>query len=665
MQFHLNGFRAGDPAIAEPAEAQPARAERPESEVDVLIVGCGPAGLTLAAQLAAFPDINVAIVEQKAGPLRLGQADGIACRTLEMYEALGFSERILKEAYWVNETTFWKPDDAKREHIVRSGRIQDVEDDLSEFPHVILNQARVHDFLLEAMRRAPSRLEPYYSRRLLTLTVDAAAADDDDAHPVTAQLERIDPGHEGEIETVRARYAAGTDGARSIVRGSIGRSLSGDSANQAWGVMDVLAVTDFPDIRFKTAIYSASEGNVLIIPREGGYLVRLYIELEKLKTSERVADRNITLERLIAAAQRIFKPYTFDAKEVAWWSVYEIGQRLCDKFDDVPEAEVHRRRPRVFIAGDACHTHSPKAGQGMNVSIADAFNLGWKLAAVLRGTSSPQLLHTYSEERQAIAKELIEFDRAFAKLISTPPKDPANPDAGGIEPAEFQRAFVKAGRFTAGTAVHYRPSLITAEPAHQQLARGFEVGTRFHSAPVIRYFDAKRVHLGHTIKADGRWRLLAFAGSDDPGSPRSRLARLCEFLAESADSPVRKYTARDADIDAVIDVRAVVQRNHRELAAELIPPLLVPQKGRYGLRDYEKLFCAELRNEDDIFAQRGIDRADGCIVVVRPDQFVANVLPLDGVSQLAAFFDRFMLAASSPAMRRTDDVDEPGKIKGR
>ena len=652
MQFHLNGFRTGDPAISEPAEGQPVRAERPESEVDVLIVGCGPAGLTLATQLAAFPDIKVAIVEQKAGPLQLGQADGIACRSVEMYEALGFSERILKEAYWVNETTFWKPDDANREHIVRSGRIQDVEDGLSEFPHVILNQARVHDFLLEAMRRGPSRLEPYYSRRLKALTVDASAADDADAHPVTATFERIDLGYEGAVETVRARYVVGADGARSVVRESIGRVLSGDSANQAWGVMDVLAITDFPDIRFKTAIYSANEGNVLIIPREGGYLVRLYIELDKLKTSERVSERNITIDRLVAAAQRIFRPYTFDVKEVAWWSVYEIGQRLCDKFDDVPEAEVDTRRPRVFIAGDACHTHSPKAGQGMNVSIADAFNLGWKLAAVLRGTSSPQLLHTYSEERQGIAKELIEFDRAFAKLISTSPKDPANPDAGGIDPAEFQSAFVKAGRFTAGTAVHYDPSLITSERTYQHLARGFDIGMRFHSAPVIRYWDAKRVHLGHMIKADGRWRLLVFAGADDPGSPRSRLHRLCEFLAESPDSPVRKCTPNGADIDAVIDVRAIVQRNHRELAAALIPPFLVPQKGRYGLRDYEKVFCSELEGEDDTFEQRGIDRADGCIVVVRPDQFVASVLPLDAFSELTMFFERFMTAASSPAMNR-------------
>jgi 2-polyprenyl-6-methoxyphenol hydroxylase-like FAD-dependent oxidoreductase len=650
MQFHLNGFRTGDPAISEPAEGHQARPERPASEVDVLIVGCGPAGLTLAAQLAAFPDIAVAIVEQKAGPLQLGQADGIACRSLEMYEALGFSERILKESYWVNETTFWKPDDANREHIVRSGRIQDVEDGLSEFPHVILNQARVHDFLLDAMRHGPARLEPYYSRRLASLTVDAAAANDDAAHPVTATLERIDPGHEGEVETIRARYVVGTDGARSAVRAAIGRTLSGDSANHAWGVMDVLAVTDFPDIRFKSAIYSGNEGNILIIPREGGYLARLYIELDKLKASERVSERNITVDRLIAAAQRIFRPYAFDVKEVAWWSVYEIGQRLTDKFDDVPEADVDRRRPRVFIAGDACHTHSPKAGQGMNVSIADAFNLGWKLAAVLHGTSAAQLLHSYSGERRAVAKELIEFDRAFAKLISTPPKDPNNPDAGGIDPAEFQEAFVQAGRFTAGMAVHYQPSLITAEGGSQDLARGFEIGTRFHSAPVVRFWDAKRVQLGHTIKADGRWRVFVFAGADDPGSSASRLSQLCTFLTDSPDSPIRKYTPADADIDAVIDVRGILQRDHRELAPERIPPLLVPPKGRYGLRDYEKVFCAELHGEADIFERRGIDRANGCIVVVRPDQFVANILPLDHVDELAAFFDRFMIASRSPAM---------------
>src|ERR1700745_2878328 len=100
MQFHLNGFQPGDPEIADPAEriqGSGASGAVPE-EVDILIVGCGPAGLTLAAQLSPFPDIKTCVVEQKSGPLLRGQADGIACRTMEMFAAYGFAERVLKEA---------------------------------------------------------------------------------------------------------------------------------------------------------------------------------------------------------------------------------------------------------------------------------------------------------------------------------------------------------------------------------------------------------------------------------------------------------------------------------------------------------------------------------------------------------------------------------------
>ena len=639
MQFHLNGFRTGNPEVTEPAGQRVANPGTISEEVDVLIVGCGPAGLTLAAQLAAFPEIKTTIIEQKSGPLLLGQADGIACRTIEMFEAFGFSGRVLKESYWVNETSFWKPDDSQRDRIVRSGRIQDVEDGLSEFPHVILNQARVHDFYLDVMRNAPTRLEPFYARKLLDLDI---AKNRSTAHPVTVRLERLDPEYAGQVETVRARYVVGCDGARSTVRKSLGRAPRGDSANLAWGVMDVLAVTDFPDIRLKAAIHSANEGSMLVIPREGGYLVRLYIELDKLNENERVTERNITIERLIAAAQRILHPYTLEVKEVAWWSFYEIGQRLCDKFDDVLEAEVDTRLPCVFIAGDACHTHSPKAGQGMNVSMQDGFNLGWKLALVLLGRCTPQLLHTYSAERRAIAKELIDFDRAFAKMFSAPPKDPDNPDGDGVDPSEFQQYFVQHGRFTAGTATRYKPSIISAEPTWQNLAQGLVIGMRFHSAPVIRLADAKPVHLGHTVKADGRWRLFLFAGREDTGAAGSGVAALCGFLANDPQSPVRKYTPAGEDIDSVIDVRATFQQGHRELAIEAMPAFLLPRKGRYGLHDYEKIFCPDLKSGNDIFEMRGIDRQQGCIAVVRPDQYIAHALPLDAHDKLAAFFDGFM-----------------------
>lgn len=645
MQFHLNGFEPGDPAIADPAKRQagPGSAGALPHEVDVLIIGCGPAGLTLAAQLAAFADIKTCIVEQKPGPLLLGQADGIACRTMEMFEAYGFSERVLKEACWINETTFWKPDDRQREHIVRSGRVQDTEDGLSEFPHVVLNQARVHDFYLDVMRKSPTALEPYYGRRLLDLEVDQAMSGDGASpHAVTVSIERIDAAHEGQIETIRARYVVGCDGARSTVRKSIGRALHGDSANSAWGVMDVLAVTDFPDVRFKSLIQSAKGGSMLIIPREGGYLFRLYIEIDKLDAGERVSNRNITSDDLVAAAQRIFNPYKLDVKQIPWWSVYEIGQRLCDKFDDVP-AENPVRLPRVFIAGDACHTHSPKAGQGMNVSMQDGFNLGWKLAAVLRKRSPSSLLHTYSAERQAIAKELIDFDREWAEVLSSASKSQAEGDGKNFDPAATQSYFVRHGRYTAGTATRYRPSVLTGDATYQHLAAGLTIGMRLHSAPVIRLADGKPIHLGHTVRADGRWRIFAFAGAEDPAAPHSGIRELCDFLASVHDSPVRKFTPVGHDIDAAIDVSAVFQQGHHDLAVEALPGFLLPAKGRFELRDYEKMFCADPRAGSDIFTLRGIDRARGCMVIVRPDQYVAHVLPLDGFEQLAAFFDGFML----------------------
>ena len=632
MQFHLNGFRTGDPTILEPVPTV-----TQSDVIDVLIVGCGPAGLTLAAQLASFPSIRTRIVEQKKGPLELGQADGIACRTMEMFNAFGFVEKVMKEAYWVNETTFWKPGDSETRQIVRHGRIPDTEEGLSEFPHVILNQARVHDFYLERMRHASNPLNPDYGLRLLDLTIP-----EDPAEPVTVRLQPVDASGEDGIEVVRARYVVGCDGARSGVRKSMGRELQGESANQAWGVMDVLAYSDFPDIRLKCAIHSANEGNILIIPREGGYLVRLYIELDKLGEDERIVAKNITQEKLIAAAQRILQPYVLDVKQVAWWSVYEIGQRLCDKFDDVLAGQEATRAPRVFIAGDACHTHSPKAGQGMNVSMQDAFNLGWKLAAVLQGWATPALLHSYSGERQSIAKELIDFDREFARMFSAKPKTAADDD--GVDPAEFQRYFIKQGRFTAGTATRYAPSLLTGPDTHQHLAQGFIVGMRFHSAPVIRLADAKPMHLGHVAEADARWRLYLFAGADGL-APGSRLAGLCAFLSHAPASPVRRHTPANMDVDALFDIRAIFQQPHQSLSMDALPELVWPTKGRFGLRDYEKAFCVDAK-AGDIYEMRGVNREQGCMVVVRPDQHVAQVLPLDAHGQLSDYFAGILTAGA-------------------
>ena len=622
MQYHLDGFQTGDPSVSK------ATSNTASDQVDVLIVGCGPAGLTLAAQLAEFPEITTRITERKSGPLEVGQADGIACRSIEMFEAFGFAEKVLKESYWVNEVGFWRPNpDGTGLH--RADRIQDVEDDLSEMPHVILSQARIHDFYLENMRNAPTRLVPDYNRELVSVTQT-----DDPDYPVTAVYNCLEA--EGKTQTIRARYIVGCDGARSVVRKSLGYPLKGDAARQLWGVMDVLAVTDFPDIRLKAAIQSASHGSILIIPREGGYMVRMYIELDALHGDERAADRNVTSDTLTAKARDILAPYTLDVKEVAWWSAYEIGQRVCDAFDDVPDNQRSARDPHVFIAGDACHTHSPKAGQGMNVSMADTFNLGWKLAAVLRGQAEPSLLHSYSQERCAKAKELIAFDRDMARLFSAKPKN-------AEEAVQFQSYFKKHGRYTAGVETRYDSSAITGDDQHQSLAAGLKVGMRFHSAPVIRLGDGKPMQLGHVLKADGRWRMMAFAGAGDVGQSGGDIAGLCAYLADDAASPVVRYTRAGTNIDSIIDVRAVFQTAHHDMMLDMLPDLLLPRKGRYGLMDYEKAFCPDLKTGPDLFDLRGIDRAKGALVIVRPDQFIAKVQPLDDFEGIAQFFDGVLI----------------------
>jgi phenol 2-monooxygenase len=338
----------------------------------------------------------------------------------------------------------------------------------------------------------------------------------------------------------------------------------------------------------------------------------------------------------------VLHPYTFEVKEVVWFSIYEVGQRLADRFHDVPAELAGVRLPRVFVAGDACHTHSAKAGQGMNVSMQDTFNLGWKLAAVLEGRSPESLLDTYSTERQAIAQELIDFDRTWSAIMASPPRDPANPDAGGVDPAELQEYFVRSGRYTAGVATRYSAPPLTGPPTHQSLAEGFTIGMRFHSAPVIRLADAKPVQLGHVARADGRWRLYAFADAVPPGDSASRLRALCEHLEHSPESPLRRYTPAATDPDSVLDLRAVFQQGHRELALAELPPLLLPRKGRYGLVDYEKAFAPDPR-AGDVFDLRGIARDQGALVVVRPDQYVSHVLPLDGYAELATFFAPLMI----------------------
>ena len=287
----------------------------------------------------------------------LGQADGIACRTMEMFEAFGFVERVMKEAYWVNEVTFWKPDEDRRENIVRNGRIQDVEDGLSEFPHVILNQARVHDFYLDVMRNSPSRLEPHYSRRIVDLSV-AASGD----YPVTVRLERDGGAARGSDRDgpgalcgrLRRSAQPGARGARADAQGRFRQSgLGRDGRARGHRLPRHPSQGDDPLRRSRAACSS--------------FRARAAISSASMSSwtssnqNERVANRKITLDHLIEAAQRILHPYTLEVKESPGGRSMRSASASATSTTTRPRRDA--RSPRVHRGRRLPHAQ-PEGGAG-------------------------------------------------------------------------------------------------------------------------------------------------------------------------------------------------------------------------------------------------------------------------------------------------------------
>lgn len=625
MQFHHHGYVSGDPRVAPAAGTGVDRPADLPDEMDVLIVGSGPAGMLLAAQMSQFPDVTTRIVEKRGGRLPLGQADGIQPRSVETFQAFGFAERIVAEAYNIAYMNFWGPDPADPSRIRRTSRTEDYGLKISEFPHLIVNQARVLDYFAEAAANGPGRIVPDYGVEFAGLEVPS----DSDA-PVEVRLRFAEGPRAGEERTVRARYVVGSDGARSGVRQAIGRVHVGDQSAHAWGVMDVLVDTDFPDWRTKCAINSTA-GNILHIPREGGYLSRMYIDLGAVAADDDHRVRQTPIEEIIGRANDILHPYSIDVKQVAWHSVYEVGHRVTDGFDDVPDGS--DRTPRVFLTGDACHTHSAKAGQGMNVSMQDGFNLGWKLGHVLTGLAPASLLSTYAAERRPVAQQLIDFDKEWSSLMARKPEEITDPQ-------DLATYYLATAEFPSGFMTTYGASQIVAGAEHQDLATGFPVGKRLKSAEVVRVADGNVVHLGHHARADGRWRVYAFADADG-----AALDAWAAWFGSDA-GPIARHTPAGADVDAVFDTKVVYQQAYEDVDITSVPAVFRPHTGPLGLMDWEKVYASgpSTWTAVDIFAERALSR-DGVVVVVRPDQYVAAVLPLTATAELGEFLAGALAAA--------------------
>ena len=172
-------------------------------------------------------------------------------------------------------------------------------------------------------------------------------------------------------------------------------------------------------------------------------------------------------------------------------------------------------------------------------------------------------------------------------------------------------------------------------------AKGFKIGERFHSNKVKRLADGRILHLGHINKADIRWRLFIFCNNSNTFKKQSKLQKLIKFIYESKNSPIIKYTPKNVDIDSIIDVVTVFQHKN-EVSIEPMDDFFTPKKGKYQLRDYEKIYISIPQN--DIFKTRLINLREGCILIVRPDQHIANILSLGSYNTLMSFSKHIMLA---------------------
>lgn len=346
------------------------------------------------------------------------------------------------------------------------------------------------------------------------------------------------------------------------------------NVEDVWGVLDSRVQSDFPDIRNRTMVKS-HEGTCRVVPREED-LVRLYIQLPNIEhgdAAQRIDRAKITHEMLMESARKIFAPFKLHWPSVDWWAIYITGQRYASNFVDENEL--------IFIAGDACHTHSPKAGQGMNAAMNDTHNLSWKLAMVIKGLAYPDILKTYEFERRNYAKQLIENDREFAKLVTGKAAENTHEATAAYD--ELRAAYAKFSGFFSGITVEYESSLITTNSSEtQRLAEGAVIGKSFRSQIVVRHVDARPFHIHDQMPTDLRFRIMIFTGDCRMPSQLKKISETADVLKALAC----RYTPSTAAYDDVIDFITVSSNPHAEFEKESLPMLLWQNKW--------KLFCDEV-----------------------------------------------------------------------
>lgn len=353
---------------------------------DVLIVGAGPTGLALAVQLARY-GIEFIILDRETGTTPYSKAIGVQARTLEIYEQIGIAGEIIEQGTV-----------AHRARLIEGGKVRgEIKFDefgkgLSPYPYVLLVEQGKHEATLYEHLRAAGR-DVRWNTEFESFTQDES--------DVTARIRNADGGE----ETITAKFIVGCDGAKSRVRRNAGLTFEGSTMERLFYVADVEIDWDHPH---DSLLISLAQNTITaFFPLKGSErnfrIVGTFPEGFEKEPADIIYEE-VEAQLVSDTAMKL------DVTRVNWFSVYKVHSRVVNKFSV----------GRCFLAGDSAHIHTPAGAQGMNTGIQDGYNLAWKLAFVLNGKASLELLNTYNAERLGNAKKLIETTDRFFDLAASP-----------------------------------------------------------------------------------------------------------------------------------------------------------------------------------------------------------------------------------------------------
>src|SRR5215217_2074460 len=346
---------------------------------DVIIIGAGPTGLSLACQFIRY-GIDSVVVEKNEGITPFSKAIGVQARTLEIYDQIGLAQPAIELGTIAARVRLIEGGEVRGEmHLANFGK------DLSQFPYMLMLEQSKNEELLYDFVRSHNH-DVNWKTELGSFSQDASG--------VTAEVKLPS----GESQTIRGKYLVGCDGPKSLVRHELGLTFDGSTFERLFYVADARVDWEFPHDALHVCL--ARDVFVAFFPMPGEDRYRIVGTFPESKNQE---DGEVDYEEIEKEIKEQAK-LSLEISDVRWFSLYKIHSRRVNKFSE----------GKCFVAGDAAHIHSPAGAQGMNTGIQDAYNLAWKLALVSKGIAAEALLDTYNEERLANAQRLLEStDRIF------------------------------------------------------------------------------------------------------------------------------------------------------------------------------------------------------------------------------------------------------------